>query len=294
MKMTEKEESSVAPTTNNSNEKPIDSVKNDTTDNDAMSTQKSRHWSIIVYPTEEFIKNNYPSCEYTGGDGWGTAPDDWREQLNNLGIPWAESPLHWKDRNPDGTLKKPHWHIILSWENGTTTYKNVLNICQMLNSPIPKKLVNPKGMYRYFNHLDNPEKYRYTDKPLHHNGFELQLTSTEITKIIQEITYKIINEDIREYAELLISCNDNPQYFDVATHHTLVFGKFIDSYRHNPTRLLKRILKNNTYDKEIQNKAKQRLNNIEMSSEIIDYENEIIDYETGEIIERGNTNESNN
>lgn len=47
---------------------------------------KTRAWTFIVYPD--------------------SAPDNWRDILDELHIPWVESPLHDKDQNPTGEQKK--------------------------------------------------------------------------------------------------------------------------------------------------------------------------------------------
>ena len=42
-----------------------------------------------------------------------SAYPDWMERLADLHIEAFVSPLHDKDVNPDGSLKKPHWHVLL-------------------------------------------------------------------------------------------------------------------------------------------------------------------------------------
>ena len=69
-----------------------------------MSSEKGRDWTFIVYPE--------------------SAPDNWRELLDDTHLRWIESPLHDKDVNEDGEIKKPHWHILLSFE-GPVTLKAV-------------------------------------------------------------------------------------------------------------------------------------------------------------------------
>lgn len=114
---------------------------------------KARHWTFILYPE--------------------SAPDDWKDRLIQLGIEFAVSPLHDKDLNPTGEVKKSHYHILLSYGN-TTTYNNIKSICDDLNCPIPQKVANCKGMIRYFIHLDNPEKYQYNMSDIQvYNGFDL-------------------------------------------------------------------------------------------------------------------------
>ena len=73
-----------------------------------------------------------------------SAPENWKELLQLRGIPVCISPYHDKDINPDGTPKKPHYHIILCFPN-TTTYNNVKNITDSLNQPIPISLDAVKG-----------------------------------------------------------------------------------------------------------------------------------------------------
>ena len=69
--------------------------------------QRSRNWVVIVYPE--------------------SAPNDWREILDNMHIQWNESPLHDKDVNPDGTVKKSHWHVVLAF-GSKKSYKQVKEI----------------------------------------------------------------------------------------------------------------------------------------------------------------------
>ena len=102
---------------------------------------KGRDWAFIVYPE--------------------SAPKNWREILDETHMRWVESPLHDKDFNPDGTFKKPHWHVMLS-ADGPITLKAVEKIIEPLNVPAPQKVGSGRGMIRYFIHLDNPEKYQYS------------------------------------------------------------------------------------------------------------------------------------
>lgn len=62
--------------------------------NDEKDT-RVRNWSWIVYPE--------------------SAPENWRQLLDETGEKWIESPLHDKDINETtDEIKKPHWHIIIS------------------------------------------------------------------------------------------------------------------------------------------------------------------------------------
>lgn len=168
-----------------------------------------------------------------------SAPENWTEILQETGLPFAVSPYHDKDVNPDGSPKKPHYHVICYYEN-PTTYKNVkTNVCDKINATIPLKLESMRGMYRYHLHLDNPEKYQYNDwERQFFNGFDVmkvtELTRTEVQKLLREIVSFIQDNDILEYSTLIeqfLSNNCN-ELFDVASSHTQFLGKLIDSRRH--------------------------------------------------------------
>ena len=60
---------------------------------------RARNWSLVVYPE--------------------SAPENWRDILDDYHIPWVESPLHDKDVNPDGEIKKSalaYWFVFFFWK----------------------------------------------------------------------------------------------------------------------------------------------------------------------------------
>ena len=180
---------------------------------------KGRNWAFVVYPE--------------------SLPDNWQDIVLETGLPMAFSPLHDKDINPTGEIKKPHYHVICYYEN-TTTQKNVKeNVTDRLNGTIPIKLESMVGMYRYHLHLDNPEKYQYDDRNrMFFNGFDVNkvdsLTYTEIGKILMELQTLIRREHILEYADLLDILQDNEMLnaLDVARNHTLFLNTYITSRRY--------------------------------------------------------------
>lgn len=230
-----------------------------TTKNEDLSKKKGRHFGFVVYPSEEFVINNYSDCNYAGEDGWGEAPDNWIERLKETGLSFCVSPLHYKDVNPDGTIKKPHWHIIVSWSN-TTTYNNAIGLCELLKCPKPKKIESVTGMYKYLTHQDNPEKYQYEDKPKSYNGFIVPLESEDIVRIKRELLELIFTEDLREYSTLMLKAMlKGEDYFQVATSNTIFFNSICRSYRHNPSLALKYAVSNNVFGDEMSKILSERL-----------------------------------
>lgn len=180
--------------------------------------KKGRIWASVGYPE--------------------SLPTDWKDKLIETGLQIAISPLHDKDINPTGEVKKPHYHIIFNYD-GPTTYNHVKELCDSLNMTIPIKLESLRGMYRYHLHLDNPEKYQYDDRDrILLNGFDPKsvdsLTATEIDKITTEILAFIDDNDILEYSDLLYEfrINDLVNMLNVAKSHTILFNTYIRSKRH--------------------------------------------------------------
>ena len=190
--------------------------------------KKGRIWATVGYPE--------------------SLPTDWKDKLIETGLQIAISPLHDKDINPTGEVKKPHYHIIFNYE-GPTTYNHVKELCDSLNMTIPIKLESLRGMYRYHLHLDNPEKYQYDDRDrILLNGFDPKsvdaLTATEIDKITTEILAFIDDNDILEYSDLLYEfrVNDLVNMLNVAKSHTILFNTYIRSKRHKLQNLKKELL----------------------------------------------------
>ena len=183
-----------------------------------MKKITGRTWAFVMYP--ESMPNNY------------------EEVITETGLPFALSPLHDKDVNPDGEEKKAHYHCIVYYEN-PTTLKNVKeNVCDKLNATIPIKLESMRGMYRYHLHLDNPEKHQYDDRDRKfYNGFDIdmasKLTKTEVNKIIKEIHSFINDNNVFEYIDLLDILKDNDLniLYEVAISNTLFFKAMLDSKR---------------------------------------------------------------
>lgn len=180
---------------------------------------KKRNWTIVVYPE--------------------SLPENWKDILRESGLQVGISPLHDKDVNPDGSIKKPHYHLILIY-SGPTSYNVVLALTKKLNAPIPKALEAVRGMYRYFTHKDNPEKYQYDEKDIEClNGFDIldfvELTKSEVLKIKKSLQLLIRQLDLHEYSEFMDYCLENltDMEYDVASSHTYFFDKYLSSRRYS-------------------------------------------------------------
>ena len=165
-------------------------------------------------------------------------PENWIDVLRQSGLKVAISPLHDRDTNPTGEPKKPHFHVIVSYD-GPTTFGNVEGLTKRLNQPIPQPLEQVRGYYRYLTHMDNPEKAQYSAAEIQTlNGFDImdfvEMSKSEVTKVLRALVDYIRENDLLEYADLMdmTTCEGvPPEWFDVASSHTLFFTGYLKSRR---------------------------------------------------------------
>jgi len=180
---------------------------------------RTRNWTIVLYPE--------------------SAPDNWRDLINDIHIEWVESPLHDKDINATGEVKKPHWHILLMF-GGVKSYEQVLEITQLLNCPIPERCHNAKAMVRYMAHMDNPEKAQYSISDIRsYGGVDiaelLRPSSSERYTLISEMIEFIKISNITEFQDLLdyARLNEFDTWFPLLCDNSaFLINQYIKSARH--------------------------------------------------------------
>ena len=180
---------------------------------------RTRNWTCVVYPE--------------------SAPERWREMLDDLHIEWVESPLHEFDANADGEVKKPHWHVLLMF-GGVKSYDQVLEVTEFLNCPAPQRCHNAKAMVRYMAHLDNPDKFQYKISDIvSHGGVDLaellRPSSSERYSIIRDMCCYIRDNHVTEFKDLMDYAMEN--HFDtwfpaLCDNCSFVIQQYIKSERH--------------------------------------------------------------
>lgn len=192
-------------------------------DDKSRGAGRTRNWNFIVYPE--------------------SAPENWREIINETRIEWVESPLHNNDINDDGTEKKSHWHILLLFE-GVKTYEQVKELTDSVNSPIPVKCQSVKGSIRYMAHKDNPEKAQYDwNKIICHGGADLDSlcspTNTERLQIQIDILDYIKSADIIEFEDIVNYARDNnTDWLNILLNYsTISINAFLRSRRYKAEKI---------------------------------------------------------
>lgn len=109
--------------------------------NNSSANKKARNWAFVMYPD--------------------SAPENWRDVLDDFHTDMLVSPLHDSDVNPDGEAKKPHWHVIVNFSGGSVRQTQVQTIADAVNATNVQPITSLRAYARYLCHLDNPEKAQY-------------------------------------------------------------------------------------------------------------------------------------
>lgn len=191
-----------------------------------MSAEKSsspdcraRNWTALVYPD--------------------SAPENWRDILDNACVPWVESPLHCYDVEETGELKKAHTHIQICF-SGMKSYSQVKNLIEPLHGSIPKIVNDSRSLTRYFCHLDQPSKYQYPLSELvGHCGFDvseyLKPTSSQRYAYIREMCSFVRSSGIKEFQDIMdyaIENHPDTWFPALCDNSAYVVGLYIKSQRH--------------------------------------------------------------
>lgn len=163
---------------------------------------RSRNWVFVL-----FLKS---------------ATENWKEIINEYGVPWAHSPLHDKDIEEDGNKKQSHYHIVMKFNN-LKSYTQMLSLARKIGACNPDKVESLVAKVRYFTHRDSPNKYQYDEKEIQaFNGLDihelLKPSKTETHAILREIRKYIRENNIKELADV----------YDYADQETALWSKVID------------------------------------------------------------------
>ena len=185
----------------------------------AGAREDTRHlsWTFVLYPE--------------------SAPADWRDYLDSSFVPWVESPVHDKDVNADGTPKKPHIHVGLSFPS-VKTRQQVVAFLKPLNVPSPQQVMSMRGLVRYMAHLDNPEKHQYNTAEIKgHCGFDvaatMQSTVSEQNALIREMMQYVKDHACDFYDLCNVAMESRPDWFDTLNSKAYLVREFCKARRYH-------------------------------------------------------------
>lgn len=153
------------------------------------SSKRTRNYATVVYPE--------------------SAPDNWQEILSACFVPAFISPLHDKDVNPTGEIKKPHYHVIIMFDS-VKTRDQAEAIFKLIGGVGVEVVQSIRGYSRYLCHLDNPEKAQYNQEDVRCLcGADYPGTIGLVLdkyKAIREMIEFCRDNDIVSYSDLLEFC----------------------------------------------------------------------------------------
>lgn len=151
--------------------------------------ERVRNFACVVYPE--------------------SAPDDWLRVIADLKIPCLVSPLHDKDINPDGTLKKAHYHVLFAFEGKKSKeqFKEIRDSFGGVGCEIVQSI---RGYSRYLCHLDNPEKYQYSVYDIKSFGgadYDVYVSlPADLSREVKLMQHFIRKTQIRSFSQFLDIC----------------------------------------------------------------------------------------
>lgn len=155
-------------------------------------SQRTRNYATIVYPE--------------------SAPSEWKEILERQCVPAFISPLHNKDLDNKGNLKKEHYHIVIFFE-GCKTKEQAKEVFETIGGVGVEAVKNARAYSRYLCHLDSDKKAQYDPNDvISLSGADysamITLPSSKYEIIGEMVEYCMAN-DIISYAALLLYAKKN-------------------------------------------------------------------------------------
>lgn len=178
------------------------------------STRRVRSWASIVYPE--------------------SAAENWMQLLGEKCIPVMISPLHEKDVNPTGEPKKPHYHVLFTFD-GVKSRDQVEEFVDLIRGVGLEAVGSTRGYARYLCHLDNPEKAQYnpSDVKCYGGADYMAIIGLAIDKYvaIKDMMDYCDQYNIVSYAQLLRYCSvERMDWFRVLCDNgTVVMKEFLKS-----------------------------------------------------------------
>lgn len=180
-------------------------------------SERSKVWAGVVYPD--------------------SAPEDWIDRLRSLMIDAFVSPLHDKDCNADGEVKKAHWHVLLMFGSMKTQEQAREAMEQFGCTVSPERVRNTRGYARYLCHLDNPEKCQYNQSDVIAIGGADYLTAIGLPTDKYDILIQMQDwcdaNKVYGYATLVRYARSNrPDWFRcLADNGTVMMKEYLKSAR---------------------------------------------------------------
>lgn len=190
------------------------------------SARRFRNFATVVYPDSEYT------------------PEHWRSILEDFKTPILISPFHDQDLNVTGEAKKPHYHVLISFE-GMKSPDQVKELFDQVGGVGLETVNSLRGYARYLCHLDNPDKHQYSPADVQQlsgaDFFEIIALPSDRYGLIGEMIDYCQAELVFSYAALLIYARSyREDWFRILCDSaTIVMKEFLKSLRWEHEQYLK-------------------------------------------------------
>lgn len=178
--------------------------------NEKSCANRTRNWATIVYPE--------------------SAPCDWLDKLADVKVPALVSPLHNRDVNANGEVKKDHYHVMLMFQS-VKSQPQVKVIVASFGGVGTEYVQSQRGYARYLCHLDNPEKAQYEPKDVKQLCGAMaysELVSSEADKksMVKQMLAFCRDNGIYEFCDLAYYAMDEREdWYEVLASNPMAFVK---------------------------------------------------------------------
>lgn len=181
------------------------------------STPRNSRWTTIVYPE--------------------SASSNFLDVLKDFHVPFLLSPLHDKDVDGDGVIKKAHYHLVLYFDSLKSAAQAQV-IFDAIGGVGCQSVQSPLSYARYLIHADDPDKYQYSAEDVVAYGLDylqccLDEKSQKYLGISDVIAY-VIENNIESFSRLLIVTSQlNRHIFEVVCDNAYLVKSFMSSIRND-------------------------------------------------------------
>lgn len=164
-----------------------------------------------------------------------SAPADWIQIIKDTHVPTLVSPLHDKDILPDGSPKKPHYHVMQIYDGNKNFETQVKPIFDRFGGVGREEILSQRGYARYMCHMDNPEKYQYEQEEVQElNGAcysAIVTLPTDELAMLDDMFDFIEDNDIYSFRKFLFWCKSNQRewYRLLTTSKTYIIKEYLKS-----------------------------------------------------------------
>ena len=176
-----------------------------------MKTVKT--WTFILYPE--------------------SATKDWLLGLEASKKGFMVSPVHDKDTDNDGNVKKAHYHVVISDPRGMS-YNTAQKISARIGGVRPETVKSEKGMKDYLTHKGDEGKYQYNPSDIvYGNGLnEESFENDDSVDDIVSLFLYIASKGFTEYSDLiddLVADEDKRALFECAVSKAYAVQTYLRS-----------------------------------------------------------------